>query len=76
MGMWRDPLEECTTISRAEGVLERYTENYVPNGIPKDQLDQDFRDATENLYKVFQGASHLLMETVLGEGLSDTLRDK
>ncbi|MEK4412499.1 hypothetical protein MHB59_28595 [Bacillus sp. FSL L8-0642] len=69
-------LEECTAISRAELGLKSYIKSYVPNGIPNDQLNQDFKVATTNLYEVFREVSHLLMETVLGQGLSDKLRDK
>ncbi|PFB88585.1 hypothetical protein [Bacillus thuringiensis] len=69
-------LEECTAISRAELALKNYIKSYVPNGIPNDQLNQDFKVATTNLYEVFRGVSHLLIETELGKGISDKLRDK
>jgi hypothetical protein len=42
----------------------------------KSVLNKAFLDDTANLFEEFQGVSHLLMETVLGKRLSDTLGDK
>lgn len=64
-------LEECTAIRKAEEALKKYIKSYVPNGIPNNQLNQDFKVATKNLYEIFSEVAHLLMETVKGIGRSD-----